>query len=199
MTIDRHDVTVVGLSDVAEPTTPKYVEAKLTASLTELHETPIATLVGLVTRVAEIEGPVHRDEIVTRIRTAWGLMRAGGRIDAHVERAIEAATSSSQIVREGDFVSLPGGVPLVRDRAEVTSAGLRRIEYLPPSELDQGIIDLVKENFGATEDEVVQALARQLGYRSTSAQLKDAITTRTEALKANGQLKLEDHILAIVM
>lgn len=92
---------------------------------------------------------------------------------------------------------MPTREVLVRDRSNVQSAGLRRWDYLPPSEIDLGILTLVEENFGATEDEVVQALSRQLGYRSTSAQLRDAIGKRIAILKSSGRLKLEDHILAL--
>lgn len=197
VTIERHDVVEIGLADVGEPATPSYKEATLKPSTTEIHETPIAIVSDLVRRVAEVEGPVHRDEIVTRIRSAWGLLRAGGRIDSHVERAIQAAEMQGLVVRNGDFVSLANQVPVLRDRSAVTSVGLRRVEYLPPSEMDSGILQLVLQNFGATEEEVIQALARQLGYRSTSAQLKDAIAKRIDALKTSGGLKLEDHILTI--
>lgn len=197
LTIERHDVTEVGLFDVEDPVTPKYVEAKLSAARTEIHETPIGVLATLVRQVAEVEGPVHRDEIVTRIRMAWGLMRAGGRIDTHVERSIEAAVASGQAVRNGDFIAIPGAAPIVRDRSEVSSAGLRRIEYLPPAEVDVGIVNLVRENFGATEDEVIQALSRQLGYKATSSQLREVLARRIDVLKSNGTLRLEDHILSV--
>lgn len=41
----------------------------------ELHETPTGTLAGLVEEVVAVEGPVHIDEVIERIRTAWGLNR----------------------------------------------------------------------------------------------------------------------------
>lgn len=197
ITIERHDVDIIDLAHTEEPSIPAYAEANISGLNTELHETPLATLAELVRQVAGAEGPVHRDEVVTRLRTAWGLMRAGGRIDAHVERAIEMASARGAIVREGDFITTPTREVLVRDRSDVQSAGLRRWDYLPPSEIDLGILTLVEENFGATEDEVVQALLRQLGYKSTSAQLRDAIGKRIEILKSSGRLKLEDHILAL--
>jgi len=197
VTVDRHDVTEIGLFETDEPSIPAYVEATLHGLGAELHETPIGALAELVKRVAETEGPVHRDEVVTRIRSAWGLMRAGGRIDAHVERAIEAAAAQGSVVRDGQFVSSPTRGPAVRDRSNVVSPGLRRWDYLPPAEVDLGILTLVADNFGATEDEVIQTLARQLGYKATSAQLREAISGRVDGLKASGRLRLDDNILSI--
>ncbi|WEK03878.1 MAG: DUF3320 domain-containing protein [Candidatus Devosia phytovorans] len=197
VTVDRHDVTEVGLVDTDEPSVPAYVEAELEGMATELHETPVGALAELVRQVADAEGPVHRDEVVTRIRSAWGLMRAGGRIDAHVERAIETASAKGSVVRQGNFVSSPSRPVVVRDRSNVASPGLRRWDYLPPAEIDVGITTLVADNFGATEDEVVQTLSRQFGYKATSAQLREAIRSRIEALKSDGRLILQDHILAV--
>jgi hypothetical protein len=72
-----------------------------------------------VVRVVSVEGPVHESEIVVRIRSLWGLARAGNRIRDAVLAAVKAAKRKGEIVG-GPFYSLPGQEVLVRDRSEFT-------------------------------------------------------------------------------
>lgn len=197
VTIDRADVTEIGLQQVAfESTTPVYEEASLTPNrATELHEAPISQLVGLIKQTVETEGPIHRDEVITRIRTAWGLQRAGNRIDAHVGNAIAVAVGGAHVLRSGDFLLWPGAEVRLRDRSVVASPNLRRIEMIPPMEIDEGLTSLISSGLGATENEAVNAIARGLGVKATSSQLRDVIVARIEALKAEGQLQLRDGML----
>lgn len=38
----------------------------------ELHEAPQGALTELVVQAVEVEGPVHRDQVIIRMREAWG-------------------------------------------------------------------------------------------------------------------------------
>ncbi|MEZ5337520.1 MAG: DUF3320 domain-containing protein [bacterium] len=69
----------------------------------ELHEVPTTTLASKVRDIVTVESPVHFDDIVTRIRSMWGLKRAGARIKAAVERAASHATNHQGIIRKGYF------------------------------------------------------------------------------------------------
>ena len=153
---------------------------------------PIGQLTDLTIQVVTVEGPVHKHEIVARIRTAWGLQRAGGRILAAVERAIEVAVRSGQIVREGDFLSIPGTVVNVRDRSEVGTASLRWPERLPPSEIEAALITVIRGGMGATSDQAVTGTLRMLGFKSTSAQLRQLFEAGIGRLSAQGKV-IEQH------
>lgn len=64
-------------------------------------------------------------------------------------------------------------------------------------EIDAAILSLVKENLGATLDEVALHVSRKLGYRTTSAQLKSALVARAEALASKGRLDLRAGSLSL--
>lgn len=189
VTVERSDVTEIGLvpTSIAPAFANYYVQAELEPALQfELHEAPLSTIAALVDKTVTVEGPIHRDEVVTRIRTAWGLQRAGGRIDSHVEQAIRMVTSCGDIVRDGDFLSKAGQETQLRDRSEAPSPSLRRIELIPPAEISTGIKKLLEGSLGATGDEIVTAVSRGLGFKATSSQLRDIIlrclTTLTDRL-----------------
>jgi very-short-patch-repair endonuclease len=178
--IERAEVAEVGgmANDGPGAAPVAYAEAVLTRPphlVCELHEAPTGTLTALAEQVVAVEGPVHVEEIINRIRDAWGVRRAGSRIQEAVERAVEVAVRQGRLHKEGSFLSIPGANPVVRDRSAAQSATLRRPEALPPSELKVALVDVVARNFGATEEQLVLAVSRAVGFKSTSSQLRGVI------------------------
>jgi hypothetical protein len=55
----------------------------------------------------------------------------------------------------------------------------------------------VQANFGATPDQVVQAVARDLGFRATSAQLRGAIDTAVSRALEAQEIVLQDAMLVL--
>ncbi|MCS5881333.1 DUF3320 domain-containing protein [Klebsiella variicola subsp. variicola] len=69
----------------------------------ELHETPLGILSEIIEQIVEVESPVHVGEVITRLRTAWGLQRAGARIEAVVNRAVSLVCNKVIFFRMGKF------------------------------------------------------------------------------------------------
>ena len=187
--IERGEVTEVSLQSVSESEANFYKEATLTDVPT--HQDFVSTspvlLSKYVQQIVAVEGPVHRDEVMVRLRFAWHLLRSGGRIQAAVDVAIRKAISDG-LVSGGDFLYIEGQKNVPRDRSVVTSPGLRRIEMLPPTEIDAAILRVVETSLGGTAEQVVQSVSRMLGFKSTSSQLRDAILGRQQSLVADGRL-----------
>jgi hypothetical protein len=148
-----------------------------------------------VVRVVSIEGPVHESEIVVRIRSLWGLARAGNRIRDAILAAVKAAKRNGDVIG-GPFYSLPGQKVVVRDRSDIESSTLRKPEYLPPEEVKVAIGRVVAENFGAEQDQLVRAVARFFGFGATSAQLREVVETALADLLDSGQLRLEGRLVS---
>lgn len=204
VTVDRGDVTEIGLVDVdtsmpADRIDTAYVEATIIQPPRyELHETPIGLLADLVAQIVQVESPVHCDEVVARIRDAYGLQRAGGRIQAAVDLAIDRAVAHRGVMKDGRFLSMPDAPLEVRNRSDVLSPGLRKPENLPPAELAVGVERIVMENLGATDDEAVTALSRLLGFKSTSAQLRAVIASVIDDMISKGRVARVDGLLTTV-
>jgi very-short-patch-repair endonuclease len=188
---------VVGATPAAQPISVPYVEASFAVSRhQEPHETPLGTMVDHVVRVVEAEGPIHVDEIIARLRTFWGLGRAGSRVRAAVERAV-AVASQQNAISGGPFYEKPGQERRVRDRSKVQSPTLRKPEMLPPAEIEDAALAIVRANYGASRAELVQALSRAFGFASTSAQLKAALGDRIEELVGAGKLVQQGEVLVL--
>ncbi len=199
--IEREDVTEIGLvptDDESPSAGAEYVEAVLqrpTYRTDELHETPTGILTNLVVEAVSVEGPVHVDEVVHRIRDAWGLKRAGGRIQDAVEAAVKVAVKTGRIERVSQFLSIPNEPVRIRDRSTTKSFNLRRADMLPPAEIDAAILDIARNNFGATRDQMVQATSRMLGIKVTSAAVRAVIEQQIDEAVASGALVLQADIL----
>lgn len=201
VTIEREGFTEVGLTAMdVEPESTLYEEIELSRPrhlVCELHDAPRGALSALAEEVVRIEGPVHVCEVVNRLRDAWGLKRAGGRIQDAVESAIAVSVREGRVVEDGDFLSIPGKTPKVRDRSAVRSASLRKSDSLPPAELEIAILDVVRANFGATDDQVVMSAARAVGFKSTSGQLRELLAEVIAAAVAGERLARRNGMLVI--
>jgi very-short-patch-repair endonuclease len=181
--------------DGEKPTTAHYEEAKLSVRRQlDPHETPVPEMMKHVVGVVTVEGPIHESEIVVRIRSAWGLARAGNRIRDAVKSAIGAAKRKGDIVG-GPFYHIPGQGVVVRSRSDVESNTLRKPELLPPEEVKVAIVDVVAQNYGAEREQLVQAVARLFGFGSTSAQLREVVETALTDLLDTGDLRLDGRLV----
>jgi very-short-patch-repair endonuclease len=192
--VDRGNAAEVSLERSVPRLSAPYQEAAfgVPSSTQQIHEVPTGAMAEIVRQIVSVEGPVHADEIVERVRSLWGLQRAGNRIQTAVACGIAAAVRSGTVIKEGNFYSLPGGIVQVRDRGATTSPSLRRPEVLPPAELRLAALSIIHQNYGAGREEVATIVSRLLGFKATSAQLRATIEQTIEDLLASGALIIGD-------
>lgn len=196
VTVEREDVVEVGLDFAEGRTSTPYQEASVPVPANiELHEVASGLMADIVTKVVEVEGPIHSDEITARIRTFWGLQRAGNRIRQAVERGIRAALLSGSITADREFYGMAGSEPKARDRSDVVSPGLRKPEMLPPAEIKAAAIAFVEMNMGATLEETITGASRIFGFKATSAQLRQVLEDAILAAVDEGRLSRQGDLL----
>jgi very-short-patch-repair endonuclease len=196
-TFDASTVTAV-VSSIGEKAVEEwlpYQEAVFPVNTSlEPHEVPIAEMAGYVVQVVQTEGPIHLDEIATRLRTLWGLKRAGARIRSVVTEAAGVAAKRDLIVGK-EFLQIPGSSIKVRDRSHVSSPSLRKPEMLPPQEIQEAMLNVVDSNFGAKPEELIHACSRRFGFSSTSTQLRDVLNVNILELVSAGKLNKSGELL----
>jgi very-short-patch-repair endonuclease len=185
-----------------EPELPRVVYREAShriaeAQAIELHEAPLATLAEHVVRIVEVEAPVHVEEVARRMSRLWGYRRAGRRIQDSVVNAAAAAVRSGRLQYCGSaasrFLEMTGsGPPTVRDRSAVGSPTLRKVEMISPGEIRTAILEAVERNVGITVAECSIEVARALGFKSTSADMRGCVERNAKQLVADGRLLLLD-------
>ncbi|QPK00690.1 DUF3320 domain-containing protein [Enterobacter mori] len=200
VTVEREDVIEVGLDrkDPANDQSINYEESQPEANFAyPLHETPTGILADMVEKIVFIESPVHLSEIITRLRTAWGLQRAGARIENVVSQAAQIACKKGKIYEENGFFFQKEALIQLRNRQNVLSAGLRKPEMIAPKEIAAGAVDIIRDSLGATEDEIITAVSRMLGFKSTSSVLRRVISEVIEQQIKDKQFKQSDGLIVI--
>lgn len=161
------------------------------------HEVPVGSMAFTVERIIEVEGPIHTDEIVARVRDLWRLGRAGSRIQAAVVDALNYAAHKGQFVIEDGFYHLREREVVVRDRSTADSRTLQKPEMLPPQEIRSAITAIVCDAHGVGRDEAMTAVSRMLGFLKTSQQLRDRIDSQINVLVQSGTLEDESGVLSV--
>ena len=132
----------------------------------ELHLVAPELLAAAVEDVVRIEGPVHVDEVVRRIRTIWGLQRAGNRIREAIDRGVQLAVRKQAVAREGEFLRVPHAPVIVRRRNGDPPA---RVELISDAELAEAVGLVLRSEFATPREELIDAAARRVGIQATTS------------------------------
>ncbi len=158
-----------------------------------IDELQPAQLATIVVRIAQIEGPIHSDELARRVSGLWGKSRTGNRINAAVQKALDTAVDRKMLVRQDQFVHHIEQTEFsVRNRSNVTSANLRKPEMIASQEIASAIRKFLLLHVAGTSEDIIKSVARQFGFKATSQQLRSRILEvcnemiRSEALNDHG-------------
>jgi hypothetical protein len=132
----------------------------------ELHELHPEHLALAVEDVVLVEAPVIVSEVVRRIRTIWGLQRAGNRIREAVDRGIYVAVARGAVAREGDFLLIPNAPIRLRRRNGDPPA---HINLISDREIAVAIKHTLRMQFATAREDLISAASRRLGILVTSS------------------------------
>ena len=137
------------------------------------HEVSIYERSKLVKKIVEIEGPIHQEEVARRVAKAFGLEKAGARIQTATLEGLKFANGLSV---ENNFWSIEGDIKkVVRNRSIVVNKNLEKAEYLPPSEIRAALEYLVKSSVQIEDAELIQQVSRLFGFQRCGPDLKIVI------------------------
>ena len=193
--VQRQVIRSDGLPKLSEP----YREAIFQPGSSDLppHEVSVGSMAYTVERIILEEGPIHEDEIVARVRDLWGLQRAGNRIQGAVQDALKHAMRNDTLEVEGGCYHVRGAPVRLRDRSQATSRTLKKPELLPPQEIREATLVLVRESHGMRREEVATAVARLLGFLATSQQLRDTIEGQIDVLLIDEKIAAQGGVLVM--
>ena len=155
----------------------------------ELHEQPPFLLAKAVARVVEVEGPVHFEEVVRRVRSLWGLDRSGSRIRSVLQRAIIVAERGGEVARRGDFLWLRNQTDVSPRRRTVDPPP--KIEFICDEEIAKAVFLVLKAQFATAADDLIIQTSRVFGIQATSSQAAGAIRKVVDGLLAKGMLSAQ--------
>lgn len=159
-------------------TAPAYTRAEFSVrSSVEPHEVPMLQLLDVVCKIVEIEGPLHVDEVARRVATVYGRSKAGKRIVEASTKAVHIALRHNpSMTLTSDFVATgeQTATPPIRDRSNESGTVLKP-EYLPPAEITAAARRIVEESGEMSQDELIKAVAKLLGFKRVGPDLATVI------------------------
>lgn len=183
--VDRPTVEVVS-NGPPEIHLEEYVQADFPAlaSWAQLQFETTQNLLQTISRVAEIEGPVHKDVVIERIRTRYGLGRVRGSTRERVEDAIGAAVRGGLVKGDGMFV-WSRDEQLYRTPRQPADGN---IEHVPSTELKTIVLATARVMFGIARQDLVVETARRLGFARTGTRITEVIDAAVQDLIDEGKL-----------
>ena len=184
--LERTDAASV--ADVDAPLSGPYEEVAFKVKGSPQDLSP-GELAKTVTRVLEIESPLHMDELYRSVGNVFSMKRTGDRSKAAILEAVELLVQQESVTLADPFVSLVNGEVQVRDRSALDSSS-RHPDMLPPAEIQKALVAILRDHFGVRRDELIVEAGRLFGFRSTSSVLKERLSAEIDVLLAAG--KIED-------
>jgi very-short-patch-repair endonuclease len=148
-----------------------------------------AKLARLVHKIVQVESPIHVDEVGRRCITLLGQGRLTTALKRKLSEAAQSLSSHGRVEQHGPFLHLPEQQTYpVRNRSQVESAGLRKVEFIAPEEVQAAILAVVRDHIGTNEAETVSSVAKLLGI-SNARSLQSAVRDLIDVLTANQALE----------
>ncbi|WP_084079264.1 DUF4011 domain-containing protein [Demequina sp. NBRC 110057] len=148
-------------------------------------------LVDGLTSLAEVEGPIHLEVALERLRDWWSI----GRVSARMRSNIVSAIGYSDLSFEDDFLDIADReVRAVRARGAIST---RKAEHVHLDELGLAVHMLVRDAGGAPRDEVVTTVARVFGWARTSAAMERRISDAVDAVVHAGLVSEQEGNLRV--
>lgn len=151
----------------------------------ELHLQSMTTLAKLVTKVVSVESPVHIEIVIMRIRTLWGLGKAGNRIRTAIESGVKEAEKNNQIRRSSDFLwSIDPEEIKVRLRQKP------KINWICDEEIFEAITYVISQQGAISQDALISESVKLFGYKATSSTIAEYVNRIVNEKIEDGNLLL---------
>jgi len=159
----------------------------------------------LVVDVVTVEAPVHVDLVIERIRARYGLQRAGRLVRESVSGGIKTALSSGRVAwlekspksrSDGAFLIVDATAP-VRPRGASPTGAIRAIHHVSDTEIEAGLLVVIRAMFGASRSDAIVATARAFGYSRLGENVESRIKKAVARLSAKGVLIAQQDSLIV--
>ena len=116
-----------------------------------------------ISNIVNVESPVHLDQVVIRMRTLWGLAKAGKRIRMAIENGVGVAEKANLIHRRGEFLwSVDHKDIQIRKREKP------KIEWICDEEIFEALSMVLRLQGAITLESLISEGVKLFGYKATS-------------------------------
>jgi len=183
-----------GELDASGWTVPYEVsELEVAETWIEVHEVSARPqLQRLIRQVVEHEGPVTEKLALDRVRRAWGLKRAGGRVQEAFDQAVRQLVARSLVERDADALATPGTTLEVVRVPSADEATRRGADEVPLIELALALARVAAASRGAVPvDDLTMQVARLFGWTRRGGAIQERLDAALAIAVERGDVLLD--------
>lgn len=144
-------------------------------------------LINMITACVEAESPVHMERVMRGVAAGLYVERVGSKIRGRLLQCIDTAERHGLVVKRGFFLWSPSMIQ-TPVRGKDSAGNVRKIEEVAPEEIGACIVGVLGYSFSLTRDDLIRAVARELGYLRTGAYVSNAIRSQMRVMLESGVL-----------
>ena len=164
----------------------------------EIHELSLDEVAGAISKVVEVEAPIHIKEAARRIAEAAGFGRVGQRILAHVKRAVSKGHKNQVFFYENDFIYLDSSKPVtVRDRSGLPASS-KNIDFVSNAEMSKALLEVVEMSFSISRQDAISEALSLMGFQRATEKARYSFDEVFSALEKEGKLQFQGEIVSLV-
>ena len=156
----------------------------------QIHEKSTSELATVVTQIVDMEGPVHISEVIRRIRVAWGIKRAGKRIQDSINDAITLACGNGDVTLKNEFLYPKIYNVVVRRRSGDPPA---KINLICDDEIVEAAKIVIRTQYASPMTEIVKQTSRLFGIKVTRGATAKRIEAIVQELVEDGELEIQSN------
>jgi len=144
-----------------------------------------------ILKIVDVESPINIKHLGIRLLSAVGSTRSGARINRAILDAIGLLSRQDKIELDAEFI-LSKGQPevIVRNRTELP-INERKFDLIYDGEIAKGVLDIVRDTYSISGDDLIKSVTEVLGFSSTSKAMKIRVQTILRELESQNKFELK--------
>ncbi|WP_407379124.1 DUF3320 domain-containing protein [Methanobrevibacter sp.] len=158
----------------------------------DLFRQPIEKVSESINQIINVEGPIHVDEVIKRVKDSCQIKRAGSKMKKQVLRAIKESENSGNIIKIGNFLyDASSNDVVIRKRVKPN------IDLISDEEIAKNIETILSHKQNVTTAALTRDVSRNFGFKSTSRKTSVKIKSVLDSMIADSTVKLTNDIVEL--
>ena len=142
--------------------------------------------------IAQTEGPIHIQLLVSRITAAAGFSRAGAKIRRQIEQQVQWLKASGRVDVDGDFICHNSASSVEPRDWSSLDRSQRKIEYVSDRELEKAVALTVQNACSIAVDDCISASLALIGFKRAKSPVKSRVTELICQMVDNKKLVMDN-------
>ena len=158
----------------------------------DLFNQPIENVSNSINQIIKVEGPIHVNEVIKRVKDSCHIKRAGSKMKKQVQRAIKESEKSGNIIKIGNFLyDASSNDVVIRRRIKP------KIDLISDEEIAKNIETILSHKPEVTTASLTREVSRNFGFKSTSRKTSVKIKSVLDSMIADSTVKLTNDIVEL--